>query len=568
MCVIIGGNIIRVSSFIESPSAPVAYKVLYRGKTFTVGPTPRQADSNSNGKAKHGPGEARQWLDGVMDTTASVACPRASLPGTIAPPPSSPSTSSAATTPSPSESPEPSSPLPDTRQTNLGSLISHYAYSSADPKRGIFMADAATRGDIEVLLLLRSLGCSFSEGDRFVTKLSFAAALNYHLPVLDYLCSEGVLLIREVSPDGNSLAHIAASQNNVPLLDLVYSQWKASVHPALAGSSLPKRLLTAHPDLYEEAESMEMDRHELVRYMGLLHNNRTPSMIAGLYRHLDTLKWLRNHGDPTLDFAEPQNIGAGLLHLSLENGDVPMLCWLLDCGIPIKYRFEDGGTLATMSARYGKVQLLELLLKRGADWTLANYAGESPFLVAASYGHVGVLEWMERQGYLMEDRTNLGRSALHVAAAGGQLQVIEWLHSRGMSIHDKTYLGYTASCMAAKEGHLHILKWLHAHGDQLSDVVVDGTTPLLQATFYGHLHVIKWLHRLGYSLSDRYQDGMTVVHTAAIKGQLGVLQWLASKGYSMVELTDSGMTPASLAYAHGNADVWLWLRENGLSASH
>ena len=559
LCVIIGGNILSVSSCSASGSSSSDYSVRYCGRTFSVGPTPAEkaANGDSGNPNSQWPPFSRTTARVVGSPPALVSCPLSSSSPSPPLPISLDSHSSAS----------PTQTLPKSDEIGsscLGSLISHYAFSASDPRRGIFMADAAQRGDIELMRLLRTLGCTFAEGERFVTKISFAAALHHHLPLLEYLSYEGVILIKEVTTDGNTLAHIAASQNNVPLLDLIYSQWKSSVKPTSTRSSRGRRSPRSRLVDSSPSQEAEVDETPFRAFLGLMHNNRTPSMIAGLYRHLDTLKWLKEHGDWTLDFSGGRNIGVGILHLSIENGDLRLFQWLLASGFPLTYRSEDGNTLATLAARYGKVEMLEHLESLDLDIRLSNYAGESPFLMAASYGRVNVMEWMFQKGYSISDKTNLGRNAIHVAAAGGQLSAIEWLDAHGLDIHEKTYLGYTPACMAAKEGHLHILKWLHAHGAQLNDVVVDGTTPLLHAAFYGHLPVLKWLHRIGYSLADRYQDGMTVVHTAAVKGHGAIVKWLASKGHSMIERTDSGLTPAALAYAHGNADIWMWLRENGL----
>lgn len=420
------------------------------------------------------------------------------------------------------------------------------------------MSEAALSGNLELIKLLCSLGCSIEEGNSNRFNIAVAAALQSQLPILNFLVSQGVNLMLETVNSDFTIAHAAAQGGNVEALDLAYRQCMA------VGYSPKSDGMLEEPVIREGFRSFTPNlnaKGSFSDFLEILHGGRTASMLAAMKQHINVLDWLRQHGDRTLDFSSSEHIGPGIVSIALQSENLAMLEWLKACGYPLEAFEEMGDSIAHVAAMNRKLQVLQWLgVHFGQLFESLNASGETPLLSAASYGHLDAVAWMHAQGASLYARTSLGRTAAHLAAAGGHLALLTWLAEQGCDIRERTYLGYTLACMAAKAGHVHILEWLGAQHAELTHIVHDGTTPILQATFFGHLPVLKWMKRNGLALDERYNEGMTLVHYAARAGHLHILQWLAAQGLSLTALTYTGQSPLAVAHAAGQASTFLWLR--------
>lgn len=420
------------------------------------------------------------------------------------------------------------------------------------------MSEAALSGNLELMQLLCSLGCSVEEGNSNRFNIAVAAAMKSQLPILNFLVSQGVNLMLQNLNNDFTIAHAAAQTGNVEVLDLAYRQCMS------VGCSPKNDGMHEEPIIRECFRSCEPNLQAkcvFSDFLEILHGGRTASMFAAIKQHIHVLDWLRLHGDRTLDFSGNEHIGSGIVSIAIQSENLALLEWLMACGYRLEAFEVANDSIAHIAAMNGKLQVLQWLQPHfGQLFESLNASGETPLLSAVSCGHLDAVIWMHAQGASLGARTSLGRTAAHLAAAGGHLDLLIWLAEQGCDIRERTYLGYTLACMAAKAGHVHILEWLGEQHAELTHIVHDGTTPILQATFFGHLPVLKWMKRNGLALDERYTDGMTLVHYAARAGHLHILQWLAAQGLSLTALTHSGQSPLAVAHAAGQAATFLWLR--------
>jgi ankyrin repeat protein len=205
----------------------------------------------------------------------------------------------------------------------------------------------------------------------------------------------------------------------------------------------------------------------------------SPLLVATQNRYYQLAAYLLDQGaDPNL----PNNGGWTPLYLAtdnrnIENGDYPVrrpdmdhlafITLLLDKGADVNHRVKDstetrtvftnqwldeeGATAFLRASQSGDVELMKLLLARGADPNVATVLGVTPLQVAAGIGWVeGVTyEWspeatFEAVQMLIElgndvnAQANTGRTALHGAAHKGRADVIQILadHGARLDVHD------------------------------------------------------------------------------------------------------------------------------------
>jgi ankyrin repeat protein len=205
----------------------------------------------------------------------------------------------------------------------------------------------------------------------------------------------------------------------------------------------------------------------------------SPLLVATQNRHYQLASFLLDHGaDPNL----ANNGGWVPLYLAtdnrnIENGDYPVrradmdhlafITLLLDRGADVNARVkdstetrtvftnqwldEDGATAFLRAAQSSDLELMRLLLSRGADPTIATTLNVTALQVAAGIGWVeGItFEWSEEANIeainlLLElgidpnIQADTGRTALHGAAHKGRAEVVQILvdHGADLSVRD------------------------------------------------------------------------------------------------------------------------------------
>lgn len=105
--------------------------------------------------------------------------------------------------------------------------------------------------------------------------------------------------------------------------------------------------------------------------------NETPLMFAALYGLLPEVKTLVNQKE-----APVNRSGWTPLHYACTNGHLDVALFLLDKGAVVDALSPNETTPLMMAIRAGNIQLVRLLLERGADIRIRNQQGYSAIDVA------------------------------------------------------------------------------------------------------------------------------------------------------------------------------------------
>jgi ankyrin repeat protein len=152
-------------------------------------------------------------------------------------------------------------------------------------------------------------------------------------------------------------------------------------------------------------------------------------------------------------------ISDGALEAAIRQDDVATLRAALDQGTPTSKVIpsrEDRGDLLTIAAYAGARTIVDLLLARHADVdgqpAIAHHEnewGHSPLYLAARAGHTEVVETLLRHGANASLADNAGFAPVHAAAAFGRIEAIRALLRAGVSVNARSTRGDTPLKVAA-----------------------------------------------------------------------------------------------------------------------
>jgi ankyrin repeat protein len=204
------------------------------------------------------------------------------------------------------------------------------------------------------------------------------------------------------------------------------------------------------------------------------------------------------------------------LHVAVRAGEVDRARLLLALGADVDAKGPGGLTPLELAATHRHQDMAELLIARGAGWSIH---------AAASLGNIGKIHELLAGGADLNARDCWGNTPLHYAAARGADGIAELLLMRGASVNVRNNWGGTPLHMTAGTG---VAELLLAHGADPNIADMHGRTPL-------HRH---WADR-------------------------DVVELLVEKGADVNAVDSDGKTALQLAEENGHTDLAALLRQHG-----
>ncbi|EXL39948.1 hypothetical protein FOCG_17450 [Fusarium oxysporum f. sp. radicis-lycopersici 26381] len=169
-----------------------------------------------------------------------------------------------------------------------------------------------------------------------------------------------------------------------------------------------------------------------------------------------------------------------------EEGHLAIAAVLLDQGAQV------GVDDLVKFARNGNIEVVKMLLEKGADAAAADINGTTPLHVASEYAKI-LLE----KGADAAAADNDGTTPLHIASEYGHSETVNILLEKGADAKVANKYGRTPLHRALVYGRSEIAKILLEKGADAAAADNDGRTPLHIASEYGHSEIVKILLEKG-----------------------------------------------------------------------
>ncbi len=157
---------------------------------------------------------------------------------------------------------------------------------------------------------------------------------------------------------------------------------------------------------------------------------QTALMRAVYNRQQDIVRLLLTHkADPEIRTPD----GNSVLVNAARVGDRGIVELLLDAGVDINEQDADpaGVTAINIAAYRENVQVFNLLLERGADYSIPSANGFTPLLSAVKSGNLPIARKLLAKGADLEHKNNSGQTALKIAQLNKHPAMIGLLERAG-----------------------------------------------------------------------------------------------------------------------------------------
>ncbi|XP_068143289.1 protein TANC2 isoform X1 [Drosophila tropicalis] len=298
----------------------------------------------------------------------------------------------------------------------------------------------------------------------------------------------------------------------------------------------------------------------------------SPLVLAAMRGHCDVVRPLVAAGSSLGQLDITQR--CALVHAA-RMGHLSVVKYLLACDWTPRPNSQDvSRSVALQQALIGAaaqahVKILEDLLDLNENEYdldingLEPSSGELALTAAGRHGCVDVINILLSRGAQINARNRQGFTALWLAVKEGHLSVVEQLLQRGALLDE--HLGEnrkTPLMIAAEEGHLELLELLLARGSNLEAQDHEGFTALSWACLRGHLAAAKCLIEQGCNRHHEDHNGRTALDLAAYQGAASMVLYILEQGGNLEHIDVHGMRPLDRAIACRNIQaVQVFLRK-------
>ncbi|XP_067673680.1 putative ankyrin repeat protein RF_0381 [Haliotis asinina] len=226
---------------------------------------------------------------------------------------------------------------------------------------------------------------------------------------------------------------------------------------------------------------------------------------------------------------------------------------------------ENGVTPAMIAAQIGRRDILELLVKRGADLSLTNDEERNVLHVACMEGNMEVAKYIHSQNIIgIESTDGFETTPLMFAAVSGKIEVFSFLIRIGADVSRENANGENILHLSCRSEIVEIVNFILTQNIlNVNCTGTYGTTPLMAAC-YGNGTVFDLLIKRGADTLAKDEDNRNILHHASRGGNEAIVNYILTQTVLDINSkTILKMTPVLFAAFEGKIDVLDLLIERG-----
>jgi ankyrin repeat protein len=220
------------------------------------------------------------------------------------------------------------------------------------------------------------------------------------------------------------------------------------------------------------------------------------------------------------------------------------------------------GTALHAASRSNHLNVVQSLLKHGADANAMNLWGWTPLHLTSRWGYLEIVQCLLANGADVNAKIRHW-TPLHLAVMNGHLELVRTFLSHNADVNSRTSDGSTPLHRASESGHVDMARLLLDHGTDPKASREDDQTPLHFATGQGHLEIVRLLLEHGADVNAKQGYYWTPLHLAGANGHIEVVRTLLKHNANISALTIYGNTPLHSASRKGNVHIVRLLLDHG-----
>ena len=244
------------------------------------------------------------------------------------------------------------------------------------------------------------------------------------------------------------------------------------------------------------------------------------------------------------------------LFLAIRNGATNAIRRLLNQGVGIESREDDGRTALHVAAEWCNPEIIQLLLHAGGGTHTVDRHGWTPLHTAARFNSAHSIDLLVKAGADLFARTADECTPLHLAARYNPYAgVVRILLDLGSAVDSREANDWTPLHLAARyQTNFEVIKALVMAGADVAAKNDEDYTPLHLASGHNSLEVLTLLLDSGADIEARDSDGWTPVKWAVRFGLSSNVRKLISQSADVTAKSNAGVSVSSVAFVDGIAE--------------
>ena len=237
------------------------------------------------------------------------------------------------------------------------------------------------------------------------------------------------------------------------------------------------------------------------------YNNTAPVVAAAFGDHAEVIQALHEHGADLSEATLKNEVYYPVLILAAQEGSVRAVEKLLDLGVDIETKSwptsglkqKVGGETALVAAAFtGKTEVIDLLLKRGANKLVVNNQGNSALHAATFANKPLTLKFLLDVGGFNVSATNRdGFGAVHLAAHSGTPKCLRLLMKSGASVDTQPGIDFNPLIVSVRTFNIPLYKEVLNWKPNVNAYDSANFTALYHALSNNHIDMANQLLRKG-----------------------------------------------------------------------